>query len=156
MRRLARSFAPLVAALALACGREPESPEDAVRRTLAAIEDAARARDAGALEEFISESYGDRQRHDKRALMGVATAHMIRNQSVYTLSRVRSLELPEPDRAEVVLVAALAGRPIPDADALLQVRADVYEFELALREEEPGAWRVVSAAWRPATLADLR
>jgi outer membrane PBP1 activator LpoA protein len=152
-----RSLAALALALVLlGCGRDAPTPEEAVRATLAELEDAARSRDASRIEEHISESYADKRRNDKRALVRLATAHMIRNQSVYTLSRVLSLELPEPQRADVVLIAALASRPIPDADALAQVRADVYRFELALSEEKSGAWRVTSADWQPATLADLR
>lgn len=142
--------------LASACASEPESPEDAVRATLAAIESAAGERDAGGIGEHVSEAYADVRGNDKKAVLALATLHLMRNQAVYTLSRVASLELVAPDRAEARVHAALAGQPIPDPAALLTLRADLYRFDVVLREEEPGVWRVSSATWRPATLADFQ
>jgi hypothetical protein len=141
--------------LTLSCSSGPESAEDAVRRTLGAIEAAAGARDAGEIRVHLSESYQDARGNDKQDVVGVAALHLVRNQAVYTLSRVASLELVAPDRAEVRVLAALAGQPIPDPAALLTLRADLYQFDVVLREEEPGVWRVTSADWRPATLADF-
>jgi hypothetical protein len=146
----------IAAILVLACSAEPPSPEDAVRETLAAIESAAGERDAGAIGEHVSEAYRDARGNDKRAVLALATLHLMRNQAVYTLSRVASLELVTPDRAEARVYAALAGQPIPDPAALLTLRADLYRFDVVLREEQPGVWRVDSASWRPATLADFQ
>jgi len=142
--------------LSLACSSQPESPEDAVRATLAAIEAAAGQRDAGAIGEHLSETYRDTDGNDKKQVLGVATLHLMRNKTVYTLSRVVSLELAEPGRAQVRVLAALAGQPIPDPSALPALRADLYQFDVALREEQPGVWRVSSADWRPASLADFQ
>jgi len=142
-------------ALALACSSGPESPEDRVRATVAAIEAAAGARDAGELGEQISESYKDARGNTKKDVLGVVTLHLMRNQKVYTLSRILSIELAEPDRAQVRVLAALAGSPIPDPSALAGLRADLYEFDATLREEQPGTWRVTAADWHPATLADF-
>jgi hypothetical protein len=151
MRKLA-----IALVLALACASEPESEEQRVRATLAAIEAAAGARDAGAIGEHVSEAYRDARGNDKRDVLGVATLHLLRNQRVYTLSRVVSLELPEAGRAEARVLAALAGQPIPDPAALLTLRADLYQFDVTLREEERGTWRVTAAEWRPATLDDFQ
>lgn len=150
MRKLAAALI-----LVLACSSAPESPEDAVRATLAAIETAAGERDAGEIGEHLSEAYRDARGNDKKDVLGVATLHLMRNQTVYTLSRIASLELVAPDRARARVLAALAGQPIPDPAALLTLRADLYQFDVTLREEEPGVWRVTSADWRPATLADF-
>jgi len=155
--KLLRRLLPTALVLALAaCSSAPDSPEDVVRATLAAIESAADERDAGAVGEHISEAYADARGHDKREVVQVAALHLLRNQAVYTLTRVQSIEVSEPGRAEVRALAALAGRPIPDLDALAVVNADLYRFDVTLREEEPGTWRVVSAAWQPATLGDFR
>jgi len=146
-----------LAALALlACSGEPGSPEAAVRATLAAIETAAGERDVGTLKEHVSEAYADAQGNDKRAVVGVAALHLLRNQAVYTFSRIQAIDTSLPGRADVRALVALAGRPIPDAAALATVRADLYRFDVRLREEEPGTWRVVSADWQPATLGDFR
>lgn len=153
--RLALAFG-LGLLVALGCWSAPPTPEDAVRATLAAIESAARERNAGAIGEHVSEAYRDARGNDKKDVLGVATLHLMRNQTVYTLSRVTALALVPPDRAQARVLAALAGRPIPDPAALAAVRADLYQFDVTLREEEPGVWRVIAADWRPATLADFR
>lgn len=146
-----------VAALALlSCSGEPPSPDAAVRATLAAIEASAGERDPDGLEEHISDSYADARGNDKRAVVGIAALHLLRNQAVYTFSRIQEVDTTEPGRAAVRALVALAGRPIRDAASLASVRADLYRFDVTLREEEPGAWRVISAAWHPASLADFR
>jgi len=153
MRRIVFTLAAFAL---LTCSGEPDSPEAEVRATLAAIEAAAGARDPGALKQHISDAYSDAQRNDKQALVAVATLHLVRNQAVYTLSRIVDLDTNEPGSAQVRALVALAGRPIPDTAALATVRADLYRFDVTLREEEPDAWRVVSAEWKPATLGDFR
>jgi hypothetical protein len=140
--------------LALGCGRAEESPEDQVRRVLASLEAAAEARDVGALKEHVSESYRDAQGNDRRAVLAVATGHFMRNQSVYVFSRIAEVEVTEPGNARAEALVALAGTPIKDLGALPQVRADLYRFDVRLRDEK-GAWRVTSAEWQPATLSDF-
>jgi hypothetical protein len=156
MRTSLRTVLALLIALVSGCSSAPESPEDAVRATVAAIEAAAGARDAGAVGEHVSEGYEDGHGNAKKDVLGIVALHLMRNQSVYTLSRILSVEFAEPDRAQVRVLAALAGRPIPDPTALAGLRADLYEFDVTLREEEPGTWRVTAADWHPATLADFQ
>ncbi len=143
----------LVLALA-SCGGASDTPEERVRAVIAALESAAQARDVGAMKTHLSESYKDAQGHDRRTVLGIATGHFMRNKSVYVFSRVRTVEVPEPGFARAEAVVALAGTPIPDLSALPEVRADLYRFDVRLREES-GEWRVTSAAWQPATLSDF-
>jgi len=157
MIRAALLIAAASAALALvACSAEPESPEAAVRATLAAVETAADERDVDGVRARISDAYADARGNDKAEVVQVAAFHLLRNQAVYTLSRIQTIDTSEPGFAAVEMLVALAGSPIDDAEALLRVKADLYRFEVALREEEPGTWRVTAAAWQPATLADFR
>lgn len=145
------------AALALcACSSEPESPEAAVRATLAAIEAAAGERDVDGVRSRISDAYADARGNDKAEVVRVAAFHLLRNQAVYTFSRIKTLDTSEPGSARVELVVALAGSPIDDGEALLRLNADLYRFEVVLREEEPGSWRVTASSWQPAALADFR
>jgi hypothetical protein len=151
-----RALAVALVALALACGGEEDTPEAAVRRTLAAIESAAGERDPGAVAEQLSVQYADAQGNDRDAVRRIAAFHLLRNQSVHTLVRVREVALVEPGRAEAEALVAMAGTSIPDADVLATVRADLYRFLVALHEEEPGVWRVTSASWHPATPEDFQ
>jgi hypothetical protein len=151
-----RFVVALAAYLIFACSGEPDSPETAVRAALAAVEAAATERDVDGVKAQISDAYKDARQNDKQALVQLAALHLLRNQAVYTFSRIQALEIEPAGTAQVQALVALAGRPIPDAEALATVRADLYRFDVTLREEEPGTWRVVSAAWQPATLADFR
>ncbi|MFI5317343.1 MAG: hypothetical protein ACHQ6T_16710 [Myxococcota bacterium] len=149
------TLATFALALALGCSGGAETPEDRVRQVLAALAAAAEARDVGALKAYVSESYKDAEGNDRRTVLGVATAHFMRNSSVYVLMRVSELEIPEPGYASARALVALAGTPIANAGALLSVRADLYRFDLRLRDER-GEWRVTSAAWQPASPSDFQ
>ena len=145
-----------LALLLVVCRGEDSSPDAAVRRTLVALEAAARARDLSAVVEHVSEAYADERGNDRQAVRQIAAFHLLRNQSVHTLTRIRSLSFAQPGQAEVEALVAMAGTAIPDADVLATVRADLYRFDVTLREEQPGTWRVRSASWWPAALDDFR
>lgn len=138
-----------VGALLAACSGDAGRPEERVRAVLAAIESAAEARDVGAFKEHISEAYADARGQDKRAVAGLATFHFMRHQSVHLLTLVRDVEITAPGEAHAQALVAMAGRPIPGPEALASLRADLYRFDVALREED-GTWRVTGAAWSPA------
>lgn len=142
---------PLVA---LACWSDPETPEARVRATLAGLEAAAQARDAIALKEHVSESYSDAYGHDRRTLAAMAAMELRGHQSVHLLTRVRAIEIAPSGEANVVAVIAMAGTPIAGPEALASLRADLYRFDLAFREED-GAYRLTRAEWRPATIAEF-
>ena len=130
-------------------------PEQRVRAVLAALEEGAQQRDAGDMKEHVSEGYSDAQGNDKRAVAQLVAFHLLRNQSVHLLTRVQSVEVAAPGHARAEVLVAMAGRPIEGPEALLGLRADLYRFDLAFREED-GAWRVRSAEWRPAAVDDFR
>lgn len=156
MRKPHLVLAATAALALLACSGEPDSPESAVRATLAAIEAAAGERDVDSIRARISDAYADAHGNDKAELVRIAAFHLLRNQAVYTFSRIQTLDTSDPGGAQVQALVALAGSPIPDAEALAALRADLYRFDVHLREEEPGLWRVTAASWQPATLADFR
>ena len=152
-RRLAS--AALFAALVLACASEPESSEARILALLERAEVAAEERDVKALREMISERYADEQGRDKAALRALLAFHFLRNQSVHLLTRAGEIALPTPERAEVVVFVAMAGRPIPGPEALAGLRADLYRFDLVFEEAEENEWRLVRAGWRRAVRDDF-
>jgi hypothetical protein len=155
-RGLAASAVVLALACALGCGREAESPEDRIRAVLAALEEGAEAKDAGAMREHVSETYADAQGNDKRAIAQLVAFHLLRNQSVYLLTRVGGVALTAPGQGSAEVMVAMAGTPIDGPEALVGLRADLYRFDLELSEEPDGAWRIRSAQWRPAAVDDFR
>ncbi len=153
--RVLQRLPGVVLAAALACSPDADTPEARVRATLAAMETAAEAKDAGAFREHLSESYSDAEGHDTRAVMGIVTFHFLQNRGIHLLSRVSEVTIAAPGEAQVLAFVAMAGTPIDSADALARVRADLWRFDVTLREED-GAWRVTRAAWRPAAASDFR
>jgi hypothetical protein len=137
-----------------ACLSESESAEARIRALLAEMEVAAEAKDLRPVKAVVSEHYTDELGNDRRDIIRLLTYHFLRNQSIHLLTRVAAVELPEPGRASVTAYVAMAGRPIPDADALMQLRADLYRFDFAL-EDTGGSWQVTRAAWRPAEARDF-
>jgi hypothetical protein len=150
MRRLA--LAALMALLG--CSEPAQSPEDRVRETLAAVEQAAEAKDAAALKDHISDAYSDAHGNDKQKLAGIATFHFMQNRGVHLLLQVRKVVVEVPGEARAVALVAMAGRPIDGPDALPSLNASLYYFDVELAEED-GDWRITRASWSPATIDDF-
>ena len=70
-------------------------------------------------------------------------------------ARVRSVEIRDRGRAEVVVVAAISGRDVSGLEELATLNADVYKIDLDLDDEGDGDWRVVWAQWRRTAATDL-
>lgn len=148
-----RSVLPLLvsmAALAAACGGELETPEARARAVVERLVAAANHRDLGDTLALISDAYADDAGNDKQALKGIIARYYLSNEAIHVFTRVRGVSLTEPpDRAELVVLAALAAAPVTEPGALEGVDADLYRFDLEMRDED-GEWRIVRANWRPA------
>lgn len=126
-----------------------------VRSLLERAEVAAEKRDAGALKQLVSETYTDARAHDKDAIVRLLGFYFFRHKSIHLLTRVQTLEFPEPAQAEVSVFVAMAGRPIPAVAELSRLRADLYRFDFVLTSEGPEDWQVVRAEWRRAKMDDF-
>ena len=144
------AFVVLALSLIPACSSEPDTPEARVRAYLAAGEVAAEERDLTGLKEMISTGYKDREGRDRRSLVQLMAGYFFRHRSLHLLTQIEEITFPSENRARVVLLAAMAASPVADTDSLLSLRADLYRFELELAVED-SEWKLVSAAWRPAT-----
>jgi hypothetical protein len=147
-------WAALLLALA-ACGGQPESPETEIRTFVAQAQAAAEQRNARELRALIAEDYIDARGHDQKAIENLIRLHVFRNQSIHVVTRIRAIEFPEPERALVIVMAALAGRPVANIDELAGLNANVYRFDLELIRRGKDDWQVRHAAWEPASLADF-
>ena len=139
----------------MGCSRSVETPEQRIRSWLYGIEQASRQKDVKALKSAVSPAYRDEVGRSADDIRGLITYHYLRQQRVYLLTRIEELRLTSPQDAELVVLAGLAGTPLPDRGALREIRADVYRFELRLKEGGRGEWRVTSGAWRPAGIDDF-
>jgi hypothetical protein len=148
------AIACLASLAILSACTDPATPEDRIRAFMSEIERASRDKDVSAVKNAISENYRDAHGRLQRDIHSIITLQYLRQREIYLLTRIESLELPSPTEAHVVVLGAMAGTPIEAADALRKIRADVYRFDLQLRDER-GSWRVVSGDWRPAILEDF-
>ncbi len=141
-------LALLAAAWLPACGAKPDSPEAQVRALLQRAEAAAEEKRVKALKKLVSESYSDDRGQDRQAIAGLLTYYFLRNESIHLLTRVRSIEFPEPARSRATVFVAMAGTPIPGIDELVRIRADLYRFDFSLSDEGSAECRVTRAATR--------
>jgi hypothetical protein len=147
--------AAVLAALSLsvACTRAG-TPETEVRATLARAEQAAAAKDLAVLRDLVAEKYSDRDGRDRRAIEQLLRVYFLRHGSIHLLTRVQSVTFPEPTRAEVVVLVAMAGTPVASGADLTGLAADLHRFELTLAREGD-TWRAVRAEWRRAEPGEL-
>ena len=153
--RLARLAGICWLATALACGGDPLSPEEQVRTVIEAMEQAAEEGDVSAFKAIVSESYEDEHGNDKRSLAAYVTFHVMRNANRHVFTRIRSVEIRDTGRAEVMLVAAITGSAVSGPEELAGLHADVYKIDMDLDDEGDGDWRLVWAQWRRTAPTDL-
>lgn len=140
--------------IAVGCAPAPESPESQVRALFGQAREAAEQKDLATLRRAVSDRYEDAHGHDKRAVEGILRLQFLRHESIHLFTRVSAVVFPEPDRAQATVYVAMAGRPIPEAEALMRLKADFYRFDFVLAKEGED-WKVIRADWRPADLGDF-
>jgi len=140
-----------VALPAVSCG---EPPEVRLRRVLEQGEKAAEQKDHARLAELVSDDYTDEQGYDRRGLLGFARAYFLQLDSVYILTRERSLVITGPGQAEVTLLVAVTSVPVDSFPDLGGMTADLARVEMRFQEED-GEWKLISADWSPADLTDF-
>ncbi|MDH3280319.1 MAG: hypothetical protein OEQ18_04220 [Gammaproteobacteria bacterium] len=141
--------------VAWGCSGPPSTPEQQVKDTLRFGEEAAERRDIGALAELVADGYQDDNGYDRRALLQLAQAYLMGHHSIHLLLREQSIELVTPQRAEVAVLVAMAGEPLESADQLINVRADLFKFEIVFVRTGNEQWQVASAGWHRAGVDDF-
>ena len=145
----------LLVLLLAGCSDEPATPEQEIRAVLAAGELEVEARDLLAIMERVDEGYQDEKQRDWRQLRAMLGGYFLRHPDVYVISQVDRIEILQPDRADVVLFAGLAGSAQEAAGPLSGLSGHLLRFDLRLRREQADDWRLLSATWRPVTRDDL-
>ena len=137
-----------------ACSSGPESPEQQIQELIGRLEMAAEAKELGVLRDAISDGYIDDRGYNKRSIEGLLRVYLLRNESIYLLTRVKSIEIQSDDHATVSVVVAMAGTPIASDDQLLTIDIDMHRFELTLQRRDDD-WQVVVAQWRRASAEEF-
>lgn len=137
----------------VSCSNE-ETPEDQVKQFVTAGEEAVEARNVLDVKKLISENYSDEKGRTRQDLVAVSAQYILSNKNIHVLTRIGELNFPSEDRAMLQLYVAMTGQNVSDLDALLNMQADLYLFdmELVLENDE---WKLLKADWRPAKGEDF-
>ena len=136
------------------CSGPNNTPEQQVHRFVSMAEEAAEQRDTSSIKKLIAETYSDGFKRTRRDLARVAAGYFLRNKNIHVFTYVDDIHFPSVDRAEVQVYAAMAGQPIPGAESLLDIRADLYRFDCVLARNNQ-EWLLTSSSWRPALIDDF-
>ncbi|NKZ39215.1 nuclear transport factor 2 family protein [Oleiagrimonas citrea] len=127
-------------ALLSACHRSP--PEQQVRAAIQQAVEAARSRDAGALDDLLTPDFVmPDSRFDRRRLLGLLRVARLRNEKVSVLLGPVDVEM-RGERIVATFTVTLGG-----GGRLIPERLGVYRVESAWREEG-GDWLCYSARWK--------
>ncbi|MDH3638608.1 MAG: hypothetical protein OES09_09105 [Gammaproteobacteria bacterium] len=137
------------------CGGPASTPEQQVRETIRLGEEAAEGRNIGALAGLVADAYQDGNGYDRRALVRLAQVYLMGHQSIHLLTRTQSIELVSPDQAKAKVLVAMTGAPLESVDSLINVRADLFKFEIVLAKTDNEQWQAVSASWQRAGADDF-
>ncbi len=123
----------IVTILLAACGAK-SSDEERVRAVIDGVEEAAEARDASDVIEYVADDYADSGGLDKNGLQNFLRGYFLANPNLELLVNVESLEFPVDGVAQAVVSVRSLELGVPDAQRLK------VEFRRA-----GGEWRVVRA-----------
>lgn len=137
-----------------ACSDAPLSKEDQIRQYIDTGVEAAENRSHNDLAEMIDDAYTDQKAFNKPQITKLLQAYFFRHKNIFLLTKIRDINFPGEDEANVTLHVAMAGSLISDASALANLRARIYRFELALVKTD--SWLLHEASWQPASMADMQ
>ena len=137
----------------VSCSNE-ETPEDQIKQFVATGEETVEARNVLGMKKLIFENYSDEKGRTRQDLVAVSARYILSNKNIHVLTRIGELNFPAEDRAILQLYVAMTGQNVSDLDALLNMRADLYLFDMELIREN-NEWKLLKADWRPAKSEDF-
>ena len=146
--------ASLILVFFLASCGSGETPEEQVKQFVAAGEEAVEGRNIGDVKKLISENYSDEQGRSRSDLVAVSARYILSNKNIHVLTRIGELNFPAEDKGMLQLYVAMTGQNVSDLDALLNMQADLYLFEMELVREDK-EWKLLRADWRRASGEDF-
>jgi hypothetical protein len=143
--------------LLAACSEEGPTPEEQVVQAIESLETALEAGSLSEASDWIGSAYRDRYHPDKRAAVRTLFGYLQRHKNLHLFSRIQEVEVFSGDtRATAVVQVAMTARPVESPEILLQLKADLYRFEVQLAwDQDEAAWRIIGSSWRRANLAGL-
>ena len=117
------------------------------------MEQAIEQRNVDDFMDHINESYSDSQSRNRDDIRRIAQLHVLRNKNLHLFRHITSMDFVEDKSAQVVVLVALAGRPIDSVESLSSLKAELMKFHVRFIFDQQ--WTVVSADWSRAGLNDF-
>ncbi len=136
-----------------ACSNESISPEDEIKQYIATGKLAAENRNHNDLANLISDQYKDQRNWDKKKIQNIARAYFFTHKNIHLFTKIDSIDFQDKNHAFVVIHVAMAGTAISDLNAISQLRARIYQFDLQLVKNKK--WLLQQAKWKRAQLKDM-
>ena len=130
------------------------SPEDQLRQYIEKAVKAAEHRNAADLADLIQDNYLDPRGNNKKQLTQILRLYFYRHKNIYLFTNLREISFLSDDQARVSMYVAMAATAIPDVTTLSSVKAQIYEFELQLIQQEE--WLLHEATWHAVNIVDIQ
>ena len=141
-QRMATTITLLLAITLAGCSGD--SPEQAVRQQVDALQIAIDARNAGDIEDLLASDFVGNQGLDRHGARQLAAAMFLRHREVAAKVGPVSVEL----RGEGDAIARFSVLATGGSGGLLPEQGQVYQFETGWRLVD-GEWKLLSASWTP-------
>lgn len=125
----------------LSCSGDPDDPEQQVRDTIAAAEQAGEDRDMSEIAALVHPDYQDRGGRNRAMLLDQVRLYLLVRQSLEMLVRIEDVNLTANDYAEVTV--DITGLGIRSSGPVLSADADRFQVDLVLNDS--GDWQLISA-----------
>lgn len=142
LHRLVSGIGLMLMLSVVGCGTQ--SPEQAVREQVDALQRAIDARDAGDIEALLAEDFVGNDGLDRRGARQLATAVFLRHRDVGAKVGPVSVEL----RGQGDAVARFSVLATGGSGGLLPDSGQVYQIETGWRLVD-GKWKLLNAEWTP-------
>lgn len=133
---------------------ENQSREEQVREFIATAVAAGESREVLSIRNIVAVKYEDDGGRDRRNLVGLATGYFLRHKNIHLFTQIDKISFSADGQAHVKVFVAMAGSPVEGAEALLDLRADLYQFDLTLTRESD-EWLLQKARWQRASIDDV-
>lgn len=128
-----------------ACSENSDSPEKQVKTVITSIEQGIEKRSLSQVTDHIDDNYLDHKGRTKQDIKRYLQLHILRNQNITILSRIKSFEFSE-NTASIELSAASAARGTDLSIDANRLKADTHNASIVLNNSS-GSWKIISASW---------
>ncbi len=144
MRPIAYGAVALMTCLAFAAACSRTTPEERLRETVSALQEAIDARDASAISELVAADFVGNEGLDREGARRLAAAVFLRHREIGAVLGPVDVSLSGDTHASVDFTAMVTG----GGGGWMPESGQVYRVRSGWRVEE-GEWRLTSAEWTP-------